>query len=60
MQIELDITQRRIVLQGLWKEQDMYLKMMEDSTDSLVTRHCIDCINAITELERTLLGVNTK
>ena len=57
MQIELDITERRIILQGLWKEQDMYLRMMEDSNDSKVTAHCIENINAIMKLENKLLGV---
>jgi hypothetical protein len=56
MKIELSIEQRRIVLQGLWKEQDMYVKMLEDTTDELVTKHFINNINAILDLENKLLG----
>jgi sRNA-binding regulator protein Hfq len=56
MKIELSIEQRRIVLQGLWKEQDMYVKMLEDTTDELVTKHFISSINAITDLENKILG----
>jgi hypothetical protein len=56
MKIELSIEQRRIVLQGLWKEQDMYTKMLEETTDVLVTKHFINNINAILDLEKKLLG----
>jgi hypothetical protein len=56
MKIELSIEQRRIVLQGLWKEQDMYNKMLEQTTDELVTKHFINNINAILDLENKLLG----
>ena len=56
MKIELSIEQRRIVLQGLWKEQDMYTKMLEETTDELVTKHFINNINAILDLEKKLLG----
>jgi hypothetical protein len=57
MQIELDITQRRIVLQGLWKEIDMYQEMLNNTKDTMVAKHCMNCINAIMELEQILLGV---
>lgn len=57
MQINLTITQRRLILQGLWKEQDMYSKMLEDTEDSVITHHCVNNINAIIDLEKQLLGV---
>lgn len=60
MQIELSIIQRRIVLQGLWKELDMYNDMLKNTTDVGVTKHVIDNINAIMELEDKLLGVTKK
>jgi hypothetical protein len=56
MQIELSITQRRLVLQGLWKEQDMYLDMLNKTKDEMVTKHCFENINQIMELEAKLLG----
>ena len=59
MQLDLDITQRRMVLQGLWKELDMYQNMLNGTKDIIVTKHCMDCINAITELEQILLGVKS-
>jgi hypothetical protein len=58
--MELTITQRRIVLQGLWKELDMYNDMLKNTTDVGVTKHVIDNINAIMELEDKLLGVTKK
>jgi hypothetical protein len=60
MQIELSIIQRRIVLQGLWKELDMYNDMLKNTTDVGVTKHVIDNINAIMQLEDKLLGVTKK
>jgi sRNA-binding regulator protein Hfq len=57
MTLELSITQRRLVLQGLWKEQDMYNNMLNNTTDTLVTKHAIDNINAIMDLENKLLGI---
>ena len=57
MQIELSIEQRRLVLQGLWKELDMYNDMLSTSKDEIVTRHAISCINAIQDLENKLLKV---
>ena len=56
MQLELTITQRRLVLQGLWKEQDMYLDMLNKTNDEMVTKHCFENINQILELEAKLLG----
>lgn len=56
MKLELTITQRRLVLQGLWKEQDMYLDMLNKTTDEMVTKHCLENINQILELEAKLLG----
>jgi len=56
MQIELTITQRRIVLQGLWKELDMYNDMLNNTKDIGVTKHVFKNINAIMELENKLLG----
>ena len=56
MQIELSITQRRLVLQGLWKEQDMYLDMLNKTKDEMVTKHCLENINQITDLETKLIG----
>jgi hypothetical protein len=58
--MELTITQRRIVLQGLWKELDMYNDMLKNTKDVGVTKHVIDNINAIMELEDKLLGVTKK
>lgn len=58
--MELTITQRRIVLQGLWKELDMYNDMLKNTTDAGVTSHVIDNINAIIDLENKLLGVTKK
>jgi hypothetical protein len=55
MTLELSITQRRLVLQGLWKEQDMYNNMLNNTTDTLVTKHCIHNINSIMELEDRLI-----
>ena len=60
MTLELTITQRRLVLQGLWKEVDMYNNMLKDTKDPGVTKHVIDNINAIMELEDKLLGVTKK
>ena len=56
MTLELTITQRRLVLQGLWKEQDMYLKMLNDTTDPMVTSHCLANINSIKDLESKIIG----
>ena len=58
--MELTITQRRIVLQGLWKELDMYNDMLKNTKDIGVTKHVIYNINAIMELEDKLLGVTKK
>ena len=55
MQVKLSIDQRRLVLQGLWKELDMYNDMLNRTNDGVVTRHCIDNINAIMELEDKLI-----
>ena len=55
MQVKLSIDQRRLVLQGLWKELDMYNNMLNNTTDTLVTKHAIDNINAIMELEDKLI-----
>ena len=55
--MELTITQRRIVLQGLWKELDMYNNMLKDTKDPGVTKHVIENINAIIDLENKLLGI---
>ena len=57
MNIELSIEQRRIILQGLWKELDMYTDMLNTTKDPMVTRHAISCINAIQDLENKLLKV---
>lgn len=55
--MELSITQRRIVLQGLWKELDMYNNMLKNTKDAAVTKHFIENINAIIDLENKLLGI---
>ena len=55
MLVKLSIDQRRLVLQGLWKELDMYNNMLNNTTDTLVTKHCIDNINSIMELEDRLI-----
>ena len=55
--MELSITQRRIVLQGLWKELDMYNNMLKNTKDAGVTKHVIKNINAIIDLENKLLGI---
>lgn len=55
MLVKLSIDQRRLVLQGLWKELDMYNNMLNNTTDTLVTKHAIDNINAIMELEDKLI-----
>ena len=55
MLVKLSIDQRRLVLQGLWKELDMYNNMLNNTTDKLVTKHAIDNINSIMELEDRLI-----
>lgn len=55
MLVKLSIDQRRLVLQGLWKELDMYTNMLNNTTDILVTKHATDNINAIMELEDKLI-----
>ena len=55
MNIELTRTERRLLLQGIWKESDMYAKMKREAQDDGVVEHAINMLNTLNELEHKLL-----
>lgn len=55
MNIELTRTERRLLLQGIWKESDMYAKMKKEAQDDGVVEHAINMLNTLNELEHKLL-----
>ena len=56
MTLELSHTERRLILQGLWKEQDMYAKMRKATDDQGVLEHANNMIKTLDKLENKLLG----
>lgn len=55
MTLELSHTERRLLLQGIWKEQDMYLKMLNETTSTLTTDHCLSNIKTLKKLELKII-----
>lgn len=57
MNIELSRTERRLLLQGIWKEQDMYSKMLkEEARLGEAIEHCKLMLKTLDNLENKLLG----
>lgn len=56
MTLELSATERRLILQGIWKEADMYSKMKQVAKDDGVIEHAINMIKTLDKLENKLLG----
>ena len=56
MTLELSHTERRLILQGIWKEADMYAKMMKEHKDEVVLQHAQNMIKTLDKLENKLLG----
>ena len=56
MNIELSRTERRLILQGIWKEADMYYKMKQEAEDASVIEHAFDMLKVLDNLENKLLG----
>ena len=61
MQVELSHTERRLILQGIWKEADMYAKMRKgasnkEGTINAVVEHAEHMIKVLDNLENKLLG----
>lgn len=59
MTLELSATERRLILQGIWKEADMYSKMKNEAEDRKadnVIEHAEHMIKTLDKLENKLLG----
>lgn len=56
MTLELSTTERRLILQGLWKEADMYAKMIKEHKDEVVLHHAQNMLKTLDKLENKLLG----
>lgn len=59
MTLELSATERRLILQGIWKEADMYAKMKNEAEDRKaynVIEHSEHMIKTLDKLENKLLG----
>ena len=56
MTLELSATERRLILQGIWKEADMYAKMTKEHKDEVVLQHATNMIKTLDKLENKLLG----
>jgi hypothetical protein len=56
MNIELNHTERRLILQGIWKELDMYAKMKLETRDNGVLDHCNNMMKTLDNLENKMLG----
>lgn len=57
MTLELSATERRLILQGIWKEQDMYSRMLkEEARLGEAIDHCRLMIKTLDKLENKLLG----
>ena len=56
MNIELSHTERRLILQGIWKEADMYAKMIKEHKDEVVLSHAQNMLKTLDKLELKLLG----
>lgn len=55
MTLELTRTERRLLLQGIWKEADMYAKMKVESKDDTVVLHACCMLKTLDELEHKIL-----
>ena len=56
MTLELSITERRLILQGIWKEADMYAKMTREHKDETVLHHAQNMLKTLDKLENRILG----
>jgi hypothetical protein len=57
MQIELTRTERRLLLQGIWKEADMYSNMLkEEARLGEAIDHCKLMLETLDKLEAKLLN----
>lgn len=56
MTLELSNTERRLLLQGIWKESDMYARMIKEHKDEAVLNHATNMIKTLDKLENKLLG----
>ena len=53
--LNLSRTERRLLLQGIWKEADMYSKMKVESKDDAVILHACRMLKTLDELEHKIL-----
>jgi hypothetical protein len=56
MTLELSHTERRVILQGIWKEGDMYSKMKRESKDDYIVLYAENMLKTLDKLENKLLG----
>ena len=54
--LNLSRTERRLLLQGVWKEQTMYSTMKQEARDQGVVEHATNMLKTLDNLENKLLG----